>query len=159
MPRTGKLTYNKPEENDIPKARWLSRWNGIRVYDETKSTEGGRKGGLYVFLYDYNWGADNDGAPMVGRKLGIAPFYDDERGNITWKGRQKAGKSKTGKSYLKWQFDLVGIAPEEGHKLARAITALLESGGLTRGETESKIEAVTKEREDQKLQEAIDTYL
>lgn len=154
MPRTGKKTYDKPTENNISKGMWLSQWDGVRVYQDTKRMKTGQKCGIYVFFYDYDWGPDEDGKPMTGKKLGIAPFYELKNGDIRWQGRQIAGKP----GFLRWQRDLVGIAPEEGHALARGIIELLKKKGLTEEVAEEKIETIKQNRQDEEMDEMIKKY-
>jgi hypothetical protein len=79
---------------------------------------------------------------MVGKKLGIAPFWEDDQGRVVWKGRQRAGRSANGAPKLKYQFDLCGIAPAVGHRLADAIKAVVDGVELTEEETEKKIQQV-----------------
>ena len=153
MPQKGfRAGFKKQAALDIPKARWIAQFNGVRVYDETKVGNAQRTG-LYVFLYPYDWGLNKDGVKMEGRKLGVAPFCEDEKGGIFWKGRQRAGKDTKGRPRLKYQFDLVAIAPEMAYALANAIRAVASGDALTEEAAESKIEDVaevarTKELED-----------
>ena len=146
MPKGFRKGYEKPTSGDIPKAWWLAKWPGVLVYDETRvGKDGGppaKKSGLKVFLYDYDWGPRRDGTPMVGKKLGIAPFWEDDQGRVVWKGRQRAGRAASGAPKLKWQFDVVAINPAVGHRLADAIKAVVDGVEMTEEEAEKKIQRV-----------------
>jgi hypothetical protein len=150
--------FDKPPENDIPKARWIAQYPGARVYDETK-VGNANKSGLYVFLYPYDWGPRSDGEPMKGRKLGIAPFIEDDKGVITWKGRQRAGKDAKGRPKLKWQFDLISISPLMGHRLADAIRAVGDGENITEEVAEKQIEQAVQKASNEELDRLLKGYV
>ncbi len=151
--RTVILTGAKgPKENDVPKAWWLAQFEGERVYDAMKGGEHSNSG-LYVCLYDYDWGPDRKGVPMKGRLLGIAPFYERKDGNITWRGRQRKGKDKSARNRNFWQFDLCSIKPESGYRLSDAIRRVLTKAGITEEVSEEAIQQKQKAIEDKEMED------
>ena len=135
------------------KESWLGKQEGgIRVRDESKA--GMSIEGLYIFKMKYDWGKRDDGTPMVGERLAIAPYYE-MNGEIFWRARQCGAPG--GK--LKFQHDLISIDPKMGYRVADAILRMLGEAGLSEKEAEEDMETTERKRREEKINRLIGEVL
>ncbi len=147
-------TYRRTAKGDTA-PRWLQRHpGGIRVPDDCKKRP---NEGVYVFIESYHW-EHKDGHADEGQLLTLAPYFEVD-GEIFWRARQGAGRNKGGKDALRNRYDKVSISIPCGPKLAKAISALCGSEGMSEEKADAVIAMTREQQEAAQRDELIKRFL
>jgi len=114
----------------LPKHDTLSKYPGIRVYNE------GRNDGLYIHLRKGIWKIkDKEGKPkeILYDNVSFVEFFDSKEGHIYWKARSM----KTKKGGTQWHNDIISVPRVLIPKIIEALQKLM---GESKEEIGEKLE-------------------